>query len=197
MQLIGRVRAAWGLIAPRFGGYELVLPDTPAFRCLSSACPANCCRPYSVPLDEEDLARFVGRSGLPVEEVVECEEGRPVVLPLAEPYLLARSGGACKFLASDGRCQQYDARPSACRLYPFQALLVDEGAARIVSPSARRLRDAFAALDGVGSGVVPVLIRHRACPGFVAEPLGEARWRELLRSVMELQYRHRLVRSRA
>lgn len=196
MQLIGRVRAAWSLIAPRFGGYELVLPDTPGFRCLSSDCPANCCRPYSVPLDEEDLARFLSRSGLPIEEVVECEDGRPVVLPLVEPYLLARSGGACKFLASDGRCQQYEARPAACRLYPFQAILVDGDEARIVSPSARRLRDAFAALDEADSGVIPVLIRHRACPGFVDEPLGEGRWRELLRAVMELQHRHQLVRER-
>jgi Fe-S-cluster containining protein len=190
VSLAERSRAAWAAIAARFGGYGFVGPETPAFRCLSSACPVNCCRPFTVALDAEDLERFLRLSGLPVESVVECEGGVPVVLPLAEPYVLAREGGACRFLGADGRCTQYEARPTACRLYPYQVVFVDEGTGRLIAPSPERVREAMAALEGVGGvGTVPVLLFHRACPGFVGEPLGEVAWLRLLRDTLSLQFR--------
>ncbi len=196
--LAERSRAAWAAIAPRFGGYGFVGPETPAFRCLASACPANCCRPFTVALDAEDLDRFVRVSRLPVESVVECEGGVPVVLPLAEPYVLAREGGACRFLGADGRCTQYEARPTACRLYPYQVVLVDEHSGRLAAPSPERVREATAALEGTGGGgTVPVLLFHRACPGFVGEPLGEVAWRRLVRDTLNLQFRRTLAEQPA
>jgi len=200
VSLHDRARAAWAAIAPRVAAYAFVGPETPAFRCLSSDCPVNCCRPFTVALDAEDLARFTRVSGLPVEAIVECADGLPVVLPLTEPYVLARHDGACKFLGPDGRCKQYDARPSACRLYPYQVLLVDEGAGRITSPSPGRVQAALAAIDDPSGGdgeIVPVLLAHRACPGFTGLPLGIEGWRQLLRETLVLQFRHALAEQPA
>lgn len=125
---------------------------------------------------------------------MECDEQGPVILPLSEPYVLARGNGACKFLAPDGCCTQYAARPTACRLYPYEVVLVEEPSGRLLSPSPERLHAALEAFsEGEPTSIVPVLLRHADCPGFLDAPLGVETWRRLFRDVLEMQYQRLLA----
>ncbi len=197
MSLLGQMQAAWSLAEARLATYRLVCPGEPSFRCLASECPTNCCVPYTVALSAEDLDRLVRVTRRPVRELVECEGEEPVVLPLAEPYVLAREGGRCRFLGADGLCTVYEGRPNACRLYPFQVVFVEResgkpraGTPRLVS----RARDLFTSgTADEHEPVLPLLLRHAACPGMVGPPLDVGEWRRLALQVLELQYRAQAV----
>ena len=192
-----QMQAVWSLAEQRLATYRLVCPGEPSFRCLASECPANCCVPFTVALSAEDVDRLVRFTGRPVRELVECDGDEPLVLPLAEPYVLARIGGRCRFLGSDGLCSVYEGRPNACRLYPFQVVFVERqsGRPRAATPSlVTRARELFAsAVIDDGEPVVPLLLRHAACPGMVGPPLSEEEWRDLACRVLELQFGARAV----
>lgn len=75
---------------------------------------ANCCRDYRVYLDEEEYRRLVEQSG---ETDAVAREG-------TRYRLKQRADGSCVFLSEVGRCRLHerfgsDAKPFACRLYPF------------------------------------------------------------------------------
>lgn len=187
---IERMRAAWAALAPRFTAYELVLPGSPAFICKAERCESHCCRIYSVSLGDRELARLSKWSGLAPVELVESENGSPIALPLAQPYLLARGNGQCALLAEDLRCGQYHGRPEACRLYPHFVVCLDEATGRPVHADT----DAMAAsLAAVLTGrepepYVPLLLRHLECPGFTGPGISEDSWLDLFGETFRLQY---------
>lgn len=169
----GAALAAWGVIRARYPSYDLVLPGANSFNCRAETCNAWCCRALSVPLGDVDVERMERVTRLAPADFLECENGEPIALPLRDPYLMARAGGACVLLGKDLACSRYHGRPAACRLYPFQVLVVDEREGRPVRP---------------GTGAIPLLLRHRECPGFTGPPLQEEAWATLLRETALLQY---------
>lgn len=180
---------AWQIIAPRFAAYELVIPGAPSFRCLMSDCAEHCCNRYTVNLSERDLERLTRLSGLSPRDFLECEDGQPIALPLAQPWVLARAEATCVFLKSDLACGQYEGRPNACRLYPHFVLFVDPSSGRPVYGDVSAIEESFARwLGGEPGTLVPVLTRHLACPGFGGPPLPEDEWRQILLSTARIQY---------
>jgi Fe-S-cluster containining protein len=111
-----------------------------SFRCTECA---NCCKDLRVPLTTADLRRLVDRTGQAATEIVDWlptaevdltgEPGSLVVLEHASRRVLmtlAQRDGACRFLALDGRCSVYAARPASCQLYPFNASFGPRGGVR-------------------------------------------------------------------
>ncbi|HET7737015.1 MAG TPA: YkgJ family cysteine cluster protein [Tepidiformaceae bacterium] len=186
---VGRLRALWALVSADYPSYDLLLPGDPAFICQPQSCDAWCCRNLSVPLDDRELARLAHASGRQVVDLVELEDGRPIRLPLAQPFLLARADNHCAHLGDSLGCSVYDGRPGACRLYPHQVLVIDPETGRPLhtSPSAARVAGRALIADQ-SSAAVPLLLRHTACPGFTAPPLDEAAWARLLTETIALQF---------
>ncbi len=183
--------AAWDAVASRFARYELLLPGQPSFVCLASACPAHCCRKYSVSLGEAEVDRMTRASGLQPLHFLESEDGEPIALPLAQPYLLARREGACALLGPDLLCGQYEGRPDACRQYPHHVLFIDRQDAKPVYGDLPRMAEAMAWLEPVPSSepvCMPLLVRHLDCPGFDGPPLSYAIWLSLMHETTYLQY---------
>lgn len=187
---LARMREAWAALAPRFEAYELVLPGTPSFICQAEACAAHCCKFYSVSLGERERERLSRWSGLEPVEFLESENGEPITLPLAQPYLLARKGGQCALLADDLRCSQYHGRPEACRLYPHFVIFLDESTGRPVHSATREMAESLERmLEGeTAPTYVPLLLRHVECPGFTGPPIEEAAWEALFTETFRLQY---------
>ena len=183
------MRRAWAEIAPRFSAYELVLPGSSAFICQAADCGARCCRAFSVNLGEAEAERFSRTSGLQRAEFLECEDGRPIALPLAQPYLLARAGGGCKQLGADLGCAQYEGRPNACRLYPHFIIFVEPETARPVYGELEGMERSFLAVLGGDAGpYAALLLRHVDCPGFTGPPMTGGQWQELFEETYLLQY---------
>lgn len=182
--------SAWNLMSERFAAYELVIPGTTAFTCLMAACSQHCCNRYTVNLSERDVDRVVRHSRLAPREFLECEEGEPLSLPLAQPYVLSRAQGTCVFLGPDMGCQQYEGRPNACRLYPHFVLFVDPATAKPTYGDMVAIQESLCDfLSGNASLLVPVLMRHRACPGFEGDRLvTEFEWFAILRETARIQY---------
>ncbi|MBI5946693.1 MAG: YkgJ family cysteine cluster protein [Chloroflexi bacterium] len=184
-----RLVAAWQRVESRYRAYGLLLPGQPSFICQPQACDAHCCRSFSVSLGDHEVQRMQATAGLSPVEFLESEEGEPIALPLARPYLLARVENRCALLSPDLACGRYEGRPDACRLYPHQVLVVDETTGR---PSATASGAPVAAVDqflrGEPGGTLPLLLRHLECPGFTGPPLTAAAWAVLLRNTCELQY---------
>jgi Fe-S-cluster containining protein len=184
------MRDAWAVIADRFQAYELVVPGTTAFDCLQGDCTEHCCNRYTVNLSERDVDRVARFSGRSPRDFLECEEGEPIFLPIAQPYVLTRAGGTCVFLQDDMGCGVYEGRPNACRLYPHFVLLVDPGTGRPTYGEVSAITASMAAwLSDSRHPLVPVLTRHRACPGFEGgRILAEGEWLAILRETARIQY---------
>lgn len=175
------------------GGLEthaLVLPGSPAFICQADRCDAWCCRNLTVAVDNLDVARIERETGHRPATFLESERGVPIALPLSQPYVLGRGEGACVFLEEDRRCGAYRGRPDACRLYPYSVLFADVETGRPLRlPAPDRRAAVEAALRGDGCDVLPLLMRHLACPGFTGPAIDEAEWRTLLAETYSLQFR--------
>jgi hypothetical protein len=181
---------AWESVSARFAAYALLLPGDASFVCQASLCVAHCCRKFSVALGEAEVARMRRSSGLRPVDFLEEEDGEPITLPLAQPYLLARKDGQCSLLGDDLMCGQYEGRPDACRLYPHHVIFIDAATARPVHSDLGGMR---ASLTSAVAGpeplpYSPVLIRHLECPGFTGSPLARQDWVSLLRTTALLQY---------
>jgi Fe-S-cluster containining protein len=79
----------------------------------------------------QDLVEFltpdaIDMTGEP-ETLVEFGEGRRMMV-------LAQHEGACRFLSAENRCTVYGARPSDCRLFPFDLTATAEGATLSLLP---------------------------------------------------------------
>jgi Fe-S-cluster containining protein len=83
-----------------------------------------------VAVTHRDLLRLMRATGEPSEALAEwlapnevdlSREPEPFVELDVGPRLLVlvQRAGACRFLSNDLRCSVYEARPSDCRLYPF------------------------------------------------------------------------------
>lgn len=187
--LFAEMSEAWRTIAGRFAAYDLALPGSPAFRCQPLVCDAHCCRAFSVSLGEAEVARMQHASRMQPVAFLESEDGRPITLPMAQPYLLRRAHNRCAILASDLSCGEYDGRPNACRLYPHFLLFIEASTGRPVSGDVAGM-SASARLLIAGSSprpYIPLLVRHVECPGFTGSPMDEGAWRALLEETFRLQ----------
>jgi Fe-S-cluster containining protein len=184
------LREAWASIASKYEAYKLVLPGDASFLCQPAECDAYCCRTFSVSMGDREVVHFESESGLERAAFLELEDGEPIALPLAQPYLLARSEGRCSMLGGDLACAQYEARPDACRLFPYQILFVDDAQHRSVRPSAEEQATAITELlkGEMSAGVAAFLVGHTQCPGFTAAPLSRADWEGLVRRIHGLQF---------
>lgn len=181
--------AAWEQVRDRFGAYSLILPGSPAFICQPDACGAHCCHAFSVNLGEAEAARMARVTGMRRIDFLELDDSEPIVLPLAQPFLLARREGRCQFLGADLGCTVYAGRPNACRLYPHFVVFVDRERGRVRAPSPPDGRASIeSALAGIASNPVPLLLGHVECPGFTGAPLPESHWQALLSDTYQLQY---------
>ncbi len=126
------LRAAWVEVSAKYEAYSLILPGDPLFVCRAADCDAYCCRTFSVSLGDREVERFELKSSLPRTKFLEIENGEPIYLPLAQPYLLARTEARCSMLGDNLGCTQYAGRPDACRMFPYQLLFIDENKHRDV-----------------------------------------------------------------
>ncbi len=182
----------WAEVEARFGAYGLAMPGSPAFVCQAETCSAHCCKAFSVPLGEAEVARLAAASGWSPVTFLECDAGEPITLPLAQPYLLARNEGRCTLLDDDLRCSQYHGRPDACRLYPHFIVVIDRESGRPRHGDQAGARAAIAtALRGRVPSLVPLLLRHLECPGFTGPPMNEADWRTLFTETAAVQFGRR------
>ena len=60
----GASAEAWRSLAARFPNYDLVIPGTPAFVCLTGECPVHCCKRFSVSLGGRERDRLAALIGL-------------------------------------------------------------------------------------------------------------------------------------
>lgn len=117
----------------------LVSADAGAFRC--TGC-GSCCSQVWVNVTDADVKRLARHTGLSAPEIVqfvaptivdadnEDEDGWvPFGPDPADRGLMVlkiqRSSGACRFLEAE-LCTVYEARPRACRLYPWEFDDADE-----------------------------------------------------------------------
>lgn len=184
------MREAWSALSERFAAYHLILPGSASFICQAEKCVAHCCKVYSVSLSERELERLSRFSGLEPVELLECEDGEPIALPLAQPYVLARRNGTCALLGDDLRCTQYHGRPEACRLYPHFVVFINQETGRPVHGDLDGMRASMsAAIHNHDPGpYVPLLLGHVECPGFTGPPLDADGWRDLMARTFRLQY---------
>ena len=180
---------AWAKVCERYAAYDLVLPGSATFECQPTLCDAYCCRSYSVNLGEAEVARMAAVSGLRPSRFLESEHGEPIVLPMAQPYLLKRARNRCALLGDDLRCSQYHGRPNACRLYPHFVVFIDTVQAKPVYGDTAAMSAAMDALRaGQEFALVPLLLRHVECPGFTGPPMTTGEWQALFESTYRLQY---------
>ena len=189
-ETIERLRTVWMGVAGRFAAYTLALPGCPAFVCQPEVCDAHCCRAFSVSLGDREVARMHQTSGLQPIAFLESEDGAPLTLPMAQPYLLRRADNHCAQLAGDLSCGTYAGRPNACRLYPHFIIFIDTATGRPVAGNLPVMREAAASLlDGEAAGRhVPRLVRHNECPGFTGPPMDAAAWLGLFAETYRLQF---------
>jgi Fe-S-cluster containining protein len=189
---IDAITAAWRAIEGRYPAYSLAVPGAPAFHCQPDLCDAHCCRAFTVNLGTSEVERMQSTSGLAPSRFLECEDGEPLALPLAQPYILARKDNHCGLLDDNRGCSQYAGRPNACRLYPHFLLFVDAASGRPVHGDIAAIR---ASISQLRAGeplepLVPILVRHIECPGFTGAPMSAGDWLALLEETFELQYPH-------
>ncbi len=182
--------SAWELVRSRFEPYDLVAPGSPRFICLQGDCPEHCCRKFTVNLGEAEVDRLARYSQLEPVAFLESENGAPIALPLAQPYVLSRTDGRCTLLGDDLSCTQYHARPEACRLYPHFVVAISRETGRPAYADTEGInRTVAAALRGEIDGeLTPLLLRHLDCPGFTGAPLTTEGWSALLAETCATQY---------
>lgn len=186
----GLLSRVWAAVAARYAAYDLVLPGSASFECQPNLCGAYCCRSYSVNLGEAEVSRMAASSGLPPSRFLETENGEPLALPMAQPYLLRRENNRCALLGEDLRCSQYHGRPNACRLYPHFVVFIDAARGKPVYADMAAIAAAMSAFRaGRNEGALtPLLLRHVECPGFTGAPMTAGAWRELFETTFALQY---------
>jgi len=184
------MKSAWAAASSRFEAYSLILPGSPRFICQPEVCTAFCCHAYSVNLGDREVDRFRRLENLELVEFLEVDEvGEPITLPMAQPYLLARTEGHCKMLGDHLGCTTYEGRPNACRLYPHFVVFWDAEAGRARTTPSKRAAAAFEAASlGNTYGLTPLLLGHVECPGFTGDALNSEEWLQLFRRTYQLQY---------
>ncbi len=125
-----------------------------AFRC--TGC-GNCCRGTCVVVTDADVRRIVRGTGRAPRDFVRFVGPHDVALAARSGLWanLGRRRGVmalrwkhrrCVFLGAGDRCTVYEHRPTACRQFPFEATLADDGT--IANASLSRTVDCPHAWDG-------------------------------------------------
>ena len=80
---------------------------------------ANCCKSFSVFLDNDDVKRIAAHLGLSENDFVAkyLIEAEPAESDEEMPYKFKDK--PCSFLCDDGRCQIQDCKPGVCSGFPF------------------------------------------------------------------------------
>lgn len=186
--LVARLRETWKKIEARYEAYALLLPGAPSFICQPRACDAHCCRKFSVSLGERERERMERLMSFSPAEFLECEDGRPIELPLARPYILRRAGNGCALLGTDLACTGYAGRPDACRQYPHQVVFVDTAGNPLRRPGPAAAESVNRLAKGQEPGdAIALLLRHVECPGFTGPALSPGDWGALLVATFRLQ----------
>jgi lysine-N-methylase len=164
----------------------------------------SCCKEYVVELSAEERQRIIDQQWDAAQDLGGLQPMHRQGLFRRRWVLSHRKDGSCVFLSDDGRCRiherhGYEAKPLACRLYPF--VLVPTGdhwsvSVRFACPSAaasrgRSIQEHGAALNSFAAELarragVPEQPDHNMCP---PPPLRRGQtvcWPDLLRCVEAL-----------
>ena len=84
----------------------------------------GCCYEYRIALTDEEHLRIIDQNWDKAKDLSGYSPFRRRFWPLQRRVLNYRADDACVFLSPEGRCRiherfGYDAKPLACRLYPF------------------------------------------------------------------------------
>jgi lysine-N-methylase len=109
---------------------DMPLANLPEYQCYDCHGCAACCRGiFTIALSEEEIARLQAQEW----EKEPGFKGVKLMVPYGEKMRLNhRKGGDCVFLDADRRCRIHakfgaDAKPLACRAYPFKHLPTGAG----------------------------------------------------------------------
>lgn len=105
------------------------------FRCTSCG---NCCKEPLLPLNDLDVARLAAHTGDSPLKIVSWVTRHQIAMDdEPEAFVRLKQGkrvmvlghrrGACRYLGEDNRCSVYTARPSGCRVFPFDSTFTRDG----------------------------------------------------------------------
>lgn len=161
-----------------------------AFRC--TGC-GNCCRGTCVLVTDADVRRLARGTGRAPRHFVRFAGPDDVALPAHSGLwtnlgrrrgvmALRWNGRRCVFLGAGDRCTAYEHRPTACRQFPFEATLADDGT--LADASLSRIVDCPHAWDGrVGTRALTRVVQ--------ASERENAAYRERVRSWNRARIRQR------
>jgi len=161
----------------------------------------SCCKEYIVDLSPEERQRIIDQEWDVANDLDGIQPIRRVGLLRRRWVLSHRKDGACVFLSPEGRCRiherhGYEAKPLACRLYPF--VLVPTGdhwsvSVRFACPSAaasrgREIQEHGAALNSFAAELaqragVPPQPDGTLCKPPPLRPGQTVSWPDVLRCV--------------
>jgi Fe-S-cluster containining protein len=113
------------------------------FRC---TCCGDCCREPIVLITDEDIRRIAARTGQAAVDIVdfyapaeiEWSKKKPGWIKLKSKRKilgLRRTKESCQYQGDDDRCTIYEHRPVACRRYPFNLEMDEDGDIEFLSIS--------------------------------------------------------------
>lgn len=115
--------------------------------CISEPCDARCCDAFEVPLLETDIRRIEERTGRARSAFVEdTPDGWRVLSGTGLDGCVFRGAVTVAGRSVTG-CTIHDARPEACRFYPFVLREGPQGAPEAVRDSLCPFANGFAAPD--------------------------------------------------
>lgn len=105
------------------------------FRCTTCG---NCCKDPLLPLNDVDLSRLAAHTGDSPLSIVKWVTRHEIAMEdEPEAFVRLKQGkrvmvlghrrGACRYLGKDNRCTVYTARPSGCRVFPFDSTFTRDG----------------------------------------------------------------------
>jgi lysine-N-methylase len=158
----------------------------------------NCCREYRVYITDAERERIAAQDWHDQDDLVDIP---PIVAEGSSGSpryrLNQRADGSCVFLSNNGRCRIHerygaDAKPLACRLYPFVLVPADnhwQVGVRFACPSVAR--DQGRPLDEQVSDIAPLAaelelredVTNRVIPPPALQPGQNVDWPDLMRFV--------------
>ena len=175
---------------------ELQLPTIQNWSCHSCS---GCCRQHLIAITDEERDRIIAQNWTPEDGV---PEGQNVVESNSgsktRPWRLAhQQDGACVFLQDDGLCRIHakfgeDAKPLACRIYPYAfhpagkkiAVGLRFSCPSVVANLGRPVREQARELHKIAEWVVPDEYREAAAPK--VKPGETLDWKDILTIVSAL-----------
>lgn len=103
-------------------------------------CGSCCCDPV-IELTDSDIKRLVKHTGLPTDRLIrlyaksdfttvnDTEDWINLSYGKRQIGLRKKKDGSCLFLSDDRKCEAYEARPMACRVFPIDVYLDEDSKA--------------------------------------------------------------------